>query len=392
MRSRPAGASRDDDPGTPERAAGDQGVRSGATCSSRAFARATERLRDTSVRANFLTYLMERTPNIGVMVFNLLVVGIGATSPSVGSSPSARSSRFRLLLMNLSSAVYGLTWAIPYFVQGAAGMQRIDEILARARRVEDPTNAVAMPRLARSIRFDSVTFGYGDEPSHLESLNFELAAGGMIAFVGASGSGKSTALNLLLRFYDPRAGAVRFDGLDLRDVTQESLHARIGVVFQESLLFNTTVRENIRYGRSRRERRGRRDARHVWPRCTTRFAQFRDGYDTIVGERGAKSFGRAAPARRDRAGAPARPRTAPARRGDVGARSRRRGVDQRNGRPAPRRPNDHHRHASAWRPPATRTASSYLPAGASWNREGTQISSRQTARIASSGTSSRASR
>jgi ATP-binding cassette subfamily B protein len=254
------------------------------------FRSATEQLRRTSLRANFLTYLMERTPNIGLMIFNLLVISVGGYLAFRGRLSIGSLVTFQLLLMNLSSAVYGITWAIPHFVQGAAGMQRIDEILSERVEVDDAPDAAWLPRLRHSIRFDAVTFGYADRPSHIEGLDFEIAAGGITALVGASGSGKSTALNLLLRFYDPRSGAVRFDGRNVRDVTQESLHAQMGVVFQESFLFDTTVRENIRYGKL--------DATSAEVEYAARLAEVHDavlalpkGYDTMVGERGARLSG-----------------------------------------------------------------------------------------------------
>ena len=254
------------------------------------FRSAAERLRETSVRANFLTYLMERTPNIGVMVFNLLVIGVGSYLAFRGRLTIGSLVTFQALLLSLTQSVYGLTWVVPHFVQATAGLQRIEEILGERVLLEDRPDAVALPRLQRAITFDAVSFGYGEGQTHLDSLTVELAAGSMIALVGASGSGKSTALNLLLRFYDPHAGSVKFDGCDLRDVTQASLHAQIGVVFQESLLFNTTIRENIRYGNV--------DASDADIERAARLAEVHDailglpdGYETIVGERGARLSG-----------------------------------------------------------------------------------------------------
>ena len=254
------------------------------------FRSATEQLRQTSVRANFLTYLMERTPNIGVMVFNLLVIGVGSYLAFVGRLSIGSLVTFQALLLSLTQSVYGLTWVVPHFVAATAGLSRIEEILAERPLVEDRPGAAVLPRLRTAIAFDAVSFGYVDNQTSLDAVTVELAAGTMVAFVGASGSGKSTALNLLLRFYDPRTGAVRFDGHDLRDVTQESLHAQVGVVFQESLLFNTSIRENIRFGQvdasdADIERAARQAEVH------DAILAMPDGYATIVGERGGRLSG-----------------------------------------------------------------------------------------------------
>jgi ATP-binding cassette subfamily B protein len=213
------------------------------------FRTATEKLRKASVRANFVSYLMERTPNIGLLFFNLLVIAIGSYLAFRGRLTIGSLVTFQALLMNLSASVYGITSMLSHFVQGTAGLQRIEELLADDAIVNDAPGAGPLPRLRNSIQYDHVSFGYRYGESLLQSLDLVVAAGTITAFVGASGSGKSTALNLLSRFYDPTAGAVRFDGHDARTITQESLRAQTGVVFQDSFLFNTTVRENIRYGR-----------------------------------------------------------------------------------------------------------------------------------------------
>jgi ATP-binding cassette subfamily B protein len=102
---------------------------------------------------------------------------------------------------------------------------------------------------SREIAFQNVSFGYEPGQTTLADATFAISQGSRVAFIGASGSGKSTVLNLIMRFYDPRQGTVAFDGQNIRQVTQESLRLRMGVVFQESFLFNTSIREIIRMGR-----------------------------------------------------------------------------------------------------------------------------------------------
>lgn len=142
-------------------------------------------------------------------------------------------------------SVYGLTWVVPHFVRATAGMQRIDELLAQQPDIFDAPDAVPLPEAGGTVAFRDVSFSYGAGKSGLDRASFEIASGTYAVFVGTSGSGKSTILNLLLRFYDPGRGSVTIGGRDLRGVTQASLRERTGVVLQESFLFNATVRENL---------------------------------------------------------------------------------------------------------------------------------------------------
>ncbi len=260
--------------------------RDGSFVSVKRFRASADDLRRTSLRSNFLAYLMERTPNIGVLAFNLIVIGVGGWLAFEGRMSVGALVSFQALFLNLAHNVEGLTWVIPHLVQASAGMQRIEELLSERPQVEDRPGAGALPRLSASIRFDAVDFAYSAGRAGLRDLDLEIPAGSFVAFVGSSGSGKSTVLNLLMRFYDPDRGGVRFDGTDLREVTQESLRAQIGVVFQDSFLFNTTVRENIRMGRPEAADEDVIEAAKL-AGLHEAMAAMPDGYDTVVGERGA---------------------------------------------------------------------------------------------------------
>src|SRR5262249_15588255 len=152
-------------------------------------------------------------------------------------------------LLTLGRAMVELALAIPDWLQATGGMQRIDELLAEVPRVADVPDAQALPDVSRELRFDDVVFGYDEREPSLRNVRFAVPAGGSVVFVGRSGSGKSTILSLLSRFYDPQQGAVSIDGHDLRQVSQASLRRHFGVVFQETVLFDTTIRENIRMAR-----------------------------------------------------------------------------------------------------------------------------------------------
>ena len=133
--------------------------------------------------------------------------------------------------------------------QAMAAIDRIFSVLDMQETVNDKPNAVQLPKVQGKVSVENVTFSYDDKHNALENVSLEVSPGQMIAFVGPSGAGKSTIANLIPRFYDVNAGAIKIDGFDIRDVTLNSLREQIGIVPQETLLFNTTVLENIRYGR-----------------------------------------------------------------------------------------------------------------------------------------------
>ncbi len=169
--------------------------------------------------------------------------------------------------------------------QARAGVERVLDLLSSTPVVAERPDAVELPALHGEIRFDDVTFGYLSREPVLDGFELVVAPGETVAVVGRSGSGKSTAALLLPRFYDVQRGAVRVDGVDVRDVTLGSLRRQIGVVFEESFLFSDTVRANIAYGRpdataAEVEQAARRAE-------ADRFVRdLPDGYDTLVGERG----------------------------------------------------------------------------------------------------------
>jgi ABC-type transport system involved in Fe-S cluster assembly fused permease/ATPase subunit len=174
--------------------------------------------------------------------------------------------------------------------QSLIDIERMLHMLAIAPEVADRADAKALEVKAGTIRFEDVKFAYEPERTILEGLSFEVPAGKMLAIVGPSGAGKSTISRILLRFYDVAGGRVSIDGHDIRDVTQASLRAQIGVVPQDTVLFNDTILYNIQYGRP--------DASLEEVRKAAAMAQIDafvealpDGYLTTVGERGLKLSG-----------------------------------------------------------------------------------------------------
>jgi ATP-binding cassette, subfamily B, heavy metal transporter len=174
--------------------------------------------------------------------------------------------------------------------QSLADMERMFRLLEENREVEDRRGAPALAAANPTIRFEDVDFGYDPRRQVLDGVTFEIPGGRTVAVVGHSGSGKSTLARLLFRFYDVTGGRITIDGKDIRDVTQASLRAAIGIVPQDTVLFNDTIYYNIEYGRpgaTREEVVEAARAAHI-----DRFIEgLPDGYETRVGERGLKLSG-----------------------------------------------------------------------------------------------------
>ncbi len=193
---------------------------------------------------------------------------------------------FSLYLIYLFFPIAQLGFIITQFGQAAASAARIFEILDAKSDVTDKPTAIALPPVEGDIRFENVSFRYfgGGDPV-LDKVSFEAKPGQTIALLGATGSGKTTIINLLPRFYDPTEGRITVDGHDLRDLKLESLRAQIGVVLQETNLFSGNIRDNIAFGKP--------DATMEEITAAAKAAaahdfimSFPEGYETPVGERG----------------------------------------------------------------------------------------------------------
>jgi ATP-binding cassette, subfamily B, heavy metal transporter len=174
--------------------------------------------------------------------------------------------------------------------QALVDMGEMFGLLGQPAEVVDKPKATSLQVLGGAVTFDAVTFAYDPERVILKGVSIKVGAGEKVALVGPSGSGKSTIGRLLFRFYDVTGGSVRIDGQDIRDVTQDSLHAAIGVVPQDTVLFNDTIRYNIAYGKDGATQAEIEDAARA-ARIHDFIARLPDGYDTTVGERGLKLSG-----------------------------------------------------------------------------------------------------
>lgn len=171
---------------------------------------------------------------------------------------------------------------------GAAG--RVFKILDTEPKIIDKPSAREIERFAHSIRYENVKFRYETGDVVLQGVSFEIEAGERIAIVGPSGGGKSTLVDLLPRFYDPLEGCITIDGMDLRDLTVESLRSLMGIVTQETILFNDSVRNNIAYGRSDTPIESIIDAAKI-ANAHDFISRLPNGYETRIGDRGTKLSG-----------------------------------------------------------------------------------------------------
>jgi subfamily B ATP-binding cassette protein MsbA len=170
------------------------------------------------------------------------------------------------------------------FQQTRIGVERLTHILSEQPTIKESPDAKAVAGFRSSIKFENVGFSYGNTPV-LQNIHLEIPRGQKLGVAGESGSGKSTLLNLIFRFYDPTAGAIRMDGLDLREARIDDLRKQMALVSQEIVLFNETVAENIAYGKPGATR-GEIEAAARDASAHEFILQMAQGYDTPVGERG----------------------------------------------------------------------------------------------------------
>ncbi|MEZ2304144.1 MAG: ABC transporter ATP-binding protein [Microcoleus sp.] len=247
-------------------------------------------LKQVYVRATFLSYLVQKVPMIGFVMTQLIVLSIGAVMTYRNIISVGTLTSFQVLLVGLNLNILGLTSSIPAFIDGVAGLQRISDILSETPAIQDAPDAIDLPHFSSDIYFDDVSFSYSQDRGGVKNLSLKIRQGDFAVFVGQSGAGKSTIVNLLTRFYDPDKGRILFDGVDLRHATVRSLRSQIGLVSQDVILFNCSVRQNIRMGYLEAT-----DKQVEAAAKATEIHQFiltlPQGYDTTVGDRGGQLSG-----------------------------------------------------------------------------------------------------
>lgn len=226
--------------------------------------------------------LIDLTELAGILV----VVGFGTWALAQGSLTLGGLLVFLAYLNQLYSPIRHLSSLTTTVYSASASAERIIEFFDQRPMVEERPEAFVVERVEGRLEFDQVTFGYAtDRPPAIVKLSLALAAGEVLAIVGASGAGKSTLGKLVLRFYDPTSGVIRLDGIDLRDLRLHALREQIAVVFQETVLFDGTIRDNIAFGRPEAEPAAIAAAARTAE--ADRFIEaLPEGYETIVGHQG----------------------------------------------------------------------------------------------------------
>ena len=226
------------------------------------------------------------TSHFLVTLSTILILWFGGEAVLRGEMTIGELVAFNSYLLLLANPVQQLTWLVNTAGEAVAGLQRSFEILDLEPEIKSPQAATQLPPLSGEVEFQWVSFQYeGQVTAALEDIELCVQPNQIIALIGPTGSGKSSLVSLIPRFYDPSQGAVRVDGYDVRQVELVSLRRQIGIVLQTSLLFSTSVAENIAYGRP--------DASQEEIEAAARAAQAHefilelpDGYQTILGERG----------------------------------------------------------------------------------------------------------
>ncbi len=254
------------------------------------FQKAVSALGASNRKVVFLSGVVALSAALPVALVQLGALGVGAWFVLSGHMTVGTLVAFLSVLASVLGPLKGLAWAVPSLQRASASLGRLQEILSEEPDVRDKPGAEPMQPIVREIALDDVTFTYTGERMNLDGVTLRVPVGQSVVFVGPSGSGKSTILNLVSRFYDPTRGALRVDGKDLRDISLATLRSRVSVVFQESFLFNTTIRENIRLGKL--------DATDEEVEAAAKLAEIHDivmalpdGYETRVGERGGRLSG-----------------------------------------------------------------------------------------------------
>jgi len=249
------------------------------------FAGANRRLWSARVRLVTTWGFYMPTMTVMVMAATVLILWFGGRMVIAGTLTLGELAAFNAYLLLLAGPVQQLGFVVNTAGEAVAGSQRIFEILDLPEEIKSPAQPRPLPALRGRVTFDDVSFAYTGSRRALHAVSFEAQPNQVIALIGPTGSGKTSLVNLIPRFYDVSAGAVRVDDLDVRELDLRALRSQIGLVLQTSLLFSTSIRENIAFGRVNASDDEVFAAARA-ARAHDFIESFPEGYDTVVGERG----------------------------------------------------------------------------------------------------------
>ena len=240
-------------------------------------------VRASSSRLGFLLLMMERSSVVSTQALQVVVLAAGGYLVFGGGMSVGTFAAFQAIFVTLTSSLSYLAQYVPQLAQAGGSIAHIEELLGEAQQVRDAPCSSPLEPIEREIAFRDVSFSYDGTQTNLDRVSLTIPRGSSVAFVGPSGSGKSTILTLVMRFYDPDQGAVTIDGRELASVTQHSLRAQTGMVFQDNFLLNTSIRENIRIANpaatpEQIEQAARQAGMHEF------ITALPDGYHTVVAQ------------------------------------------------------------------------------------------------------------
>jgi ATP-binding cassette, subfamily B, bacterial len=245
---------------------------------------------ETALQARGVKAKLSPLVEVIVAVGTCLVLWYGAHLVLAGRLSAGILVVFLLYLGSMYRPMRALSKMTDTVSKALVGYERIKEVLAIESRVRDLPRARRAPRFKGKVEFEHVRFGYDDETPVLKDLSFRVEPGQVAALVGPSGTGKTTVISLIPRFYDPSSGHVKIDGKNTRDFTLKSLREQMSFVLQETLLFRATLWENIAYGRPDASREQIMRAARL-ANAAEFIEKMPEGYGTVVGERGATLSG-----------------------------------------------------------------------------------------------------
>lgn len=245
---------------------------------------------EIALRARGMKARLAPLVEVIVAVGTGLVLWFGARMVLAGSLSAGSLVMFIWYLGKMYKPMQELSKMTDAYSKAAVGYERVRAILDMDGEMKDQPGARRITRLKGRIEFDHVTFGYDPKTPLIEDLSFRIEPGQLAAFVGPTGAGKTTIISLISRFYDPLSGAVKLDGVDLRQYQQRSLREHISVVLQETVLFQGTLWQNIAYGKPNASRAEIMKAAEL-ANAAEFIEKMPKGYDTLVGERGVSLSG-----------------------------------------------------------------------------------------------------
>lgn len=254
------------------------------------FSRGVQRLLDNVLKTLTTMSMMGLTSNVTLGVVGGVVMFMGARQIFAGHMTTGGLFSYTMFMGFLVAPVAQIASIGTQITEAIAGLDRTREVLAESREDADPERSIVLERIDGEINFENVNFSYEPGKPVLEDVSFRAQPGSVTALVGSSGSGKSTIIGLVAAFYKPTSGRVTVDNVDLSRVRLDSYRSGLGVVLQDSFLFDGSIRENIVF--SRPEATGQEFLEACRIAHVDEFAErFADKYDTIIGERGVKLSG-----------------------------------------------------------------------------------------------------